>query len=163
MELYCQQTNRTARLTDAQIVMLNKVVITTLYTVVLYTKVGIVLENIITYTQLSMRLLQRELTQKTRVYLLTEIIIPHVMLTKVLTHIEGRGRTMEESRRSQLNSISQEWETKVGMPIHMYLSGTTTCHPRLGTHVIMEGLTLCLQQLTTHRHVVLVPCLLTII
>ena len=43
--------------------MLYKVVITALDAVVLYTKVGIVLENIITNTQLGACLLQRELTQ----------------------------------------------------------------------------------------------------
>ena len=68
--------------------MLYKVVITTLDAVVLYTKLCIVLENIIAYTQLSACLLQRELAQDARMYLLIEVIVPHIMLTKVLTHIE---------------------------------------------------------------------------
>ena len=143
--------------------MLYKVVITALDAVVLYTKVGIVLKNIITNAQLSACLLQRELTQDARMDLLIEVIIPHIMLTKVLTHIEGWGRTMEESCCSELNSVTQERETKVSMTINMNLPCPTSSQPSLRTNIIMESLTECFQQLTTDRNVMLVPCLVTII
>lgn len=87
--------------------MLYKVVITALDAVVLYTKVGIVLKNIITNTQLGACLLQRELTQDARMYLLIEVIVPYIMLTIVLTHIEGWSRTVEESCCSELNCVTQ--------------------------------------------------------
>ena len=85
------------------------------------------------------------------------------MLTKVLTHIEGWRRTMEESCCSELNSVTQKRETKVGMTINMDLSCPTSSQPSLSTNIIMERLTECFQQLTTDRNIMLVPCLVTII
>ena len=96
-------------------------------------------------------------------YLLVKTVVPPVMLTIVLLHIERWGRAMEESCCSELNGITQEWETKLGMPINMNLSCPTSSQPSLSTNIIMERLTQCFQQLTTDRNIVLIPCIVTII
>ena len=96
-------------------------------------------------------------------YLLIEVIVPHIMLTIVLTHIEGWSRTVEESCCSELNCVTQKRETEVSMTINMDLPCPTSSQPSLRTNIIMERLTECFQQLTTDRNVMLIPCLVPII
>ena len=94
--------------------------------------------------------------------LLVEMIVPPVMLAVELLHVERCCRTVQERRGCQLYGVAQKREAEVGMAVNVELSGSVPGQPCLCADVIMERASLCFQQLTADRHVVLVPFLFTV-
>ena len=79
------------------------------------------------------------------------------MLRVEFGHEEGRIGTMDIGRGSQLDRIAEEREVEIGTEVKEQIARIRTYHITLDLAIEMEGLALCLTDLTTNGEIALCP------